>query len=277
MMKKKASNSKKKSRVAFTLIFSSMAIFLLCIIIFVFTRFNPLASRTAAPKTEGYVAVPTATVAMNQTVLTPMPSTKQIDLSLKGLWESASIAFNPPATLEIDEQYVLTLSMWPSANPEIKKDGSFTETNETDSTIETYSIQITPVMEARLSGEGFKITPHSPDIQLLSYTEETRWQWTITPVKEGTQLLNLTVIAHIGMEDSILARMVFTNSWPVEIYVTSENRVKRFVTQNLTWLWGAILLPVGGWILSRIGALRKRRQRSSILAAHSRKVTRRPY
>jgi hypothetical protein len=109
-------------------------------------------------------------------------------------------------------------------------------------------------MEARLTGVGFRIEAVTPEVQAVTRRQNTEWRWEVEPTGTGTRRLHLTLSALIDVEGTESPRTVRTFSQTLEVRVTLLRRLSGFVGENWQWLWTALLIPVGGWML------RKRRQ-----------------
>jgi hypothetical protein len=173
---------------------------------------------------------------------------EEIDQVIRGLpW--VNIAFNAPATLALGESVVVQLLLSP-AQPVRRLKRQLTELGERRGA----RIKASNRMEARLTGVGFRIEAVTPEVQAVTRRQNTEWRWEVEPTGTGTRRLHLTLSALIDVEGTESPRTVRTFSQTLEVRVTLLRRVSGFVGDNWQWLWTALLIPVGGWML------RKRRQ-----------------
>lgn len=122
---------------------------------------------------------------------------------------------------------------------------SFTEEN----TITT-TIRIAPVMRAKLvdpsGGENFTIVPITEEEQLIENNEFTKWEWDVTPLKEGNNKLKLTV--DIIIDDKTKNVEVYEDF----IYVYSDktwwNNFVDFMGENWKWFLSTLIIPLLIWL-----------------------------
>ena len=123
--------------------------------------------------------------------------------------------------------------------------------------LEGATIKIAPEMEARLTGQDFEIKAVTPEILAVSGMDETRWQWDVTPTKQGIRTLHLTLSAILSINNHSSLRAVQTFDKSINVAVTVRERVTGFVSRNWQWLWGVIGIPSLAWIWTK---KRKRRE-----------------
>jgi hypothetical protein len=173
-----------------------------------------------------------------------------IDRILANL-QLANIAFNAPTTLRLGDSTEIQLLL--SAREPIRKlQDRISELGKKEGA----QIRVSKRMEARLSGLNFKIQAIAPEIQAVGEQEVTEWKWEIEATKTGTQRVHLTLSAFIDVEGQQTSHAIRTFEQTLEIHVTWYDRTSGFIAENWQWLWTAILVPIGGWILH------KRRTRS---------------
>jgi hypothetical protein len=171
----------------------------------------------------------------------------EIDGILKGL-PLANIAFNAPLSLNLGDSAVIELVLSGRQPIRVLK-RRVTAVGERVGA----RIRVADRMEARLSGLGFKIQAITPEIQAVSRQDETRWQWEIEATRAGRQRLHLTLTAIIDVRGSQSPRTIRTFEKKLEIRVSWSQRLSNFLGDNWQWLWTAILIPIGAWLLRRRG------------------------
>jgi len=112
-------------------------------------------------------------------------------------------------------------------------------------------IRVAPEMEATLVGHGFRIEATTPARQAVSSLARVRWAWTISPIKAGSQGLDLSLNARIQVEgkDSPFVVRTFSKKILVEVSVTDQ--VFGLIKAHGAWLWTTVLLPLGVWFWKR--------------------------
>ena len=175
----------------------------------------------------------------------PGPPPDDIDEILQGLG-LGNVAFNAPRELQSGETAVIELLV-SRERPIRELQGEITALGEREGA----QIRLSNLIEARLTGLGFKIQAVSDERQPVSRRDITRWRWEIEPVRTGRQRLHLTVSAIVNVGGTESTYTVQTFERVLEIDVAWSDRVSGFLSGNWQWLWTAILLPVGAWLLQR--------------------------
>src|SRR5262245_27071665 len=96
--------------------------------------------------------------------------------------ELRHIAFNTPATIPFGDPAIIQLLLSTQESMETLQ-GMLHAVGETTAA----RIRVSNEMEARLTGQGFKIAVITPEAQAVSGAEVTEWQWEIEPTKGGVQ------------------------------------------------------------------------------------------
>jgi hypothetical protein len=150
---------------------------------------------------------------------------------------SSNIIFNKPKSMNIGQTIKITLLLNPSESPtqlESELATQFTSTITTNETFESSTINITPLMQAKLisPNEGIFIIKavHENDIQVISGTETTEWSWLVTAKQGGTQTLELVIYRLLKYEGVDHWRMVETYHSPITVKVTF-----RYWINSLDW------------------------------------------
>jgi len=150
---------------------------------------------------------------------------------------SASFAYNAPESLALDQTTTVQLLINPSSSP----DALATQAVKGGSVI-SGTVEITPRMKAELiapDGSAFAITAlHDSPEQLVSATQTTKWEWQVTPKKEGLQHLTLVIYRLVKYQGQDYWREVKTYQSDIAINVTLSQRI-----QALDWNWfGGVLI-----------------------------------
>ncbi len=82
-------------------------------------------------------------------------------------------------------------------------------------------VQVTDRMEARLTGSGFEIIASTPETQLVSTRQVTRWQWQVKAKEIGVQKLYLSLNALLNVNRKDTAMSVSTFQREIIVEVTS--------------------------------------------------------
>jgi hypothetical protein len=202
----------------------------------------PAATSAPAPTAEAVTEVPTVI----PTAIANTPSIgdqlAQIDDILKQSI-SASIAYNKPQSMLLDETTTIELLLNPSLSPEalgtqVTASGQVTSA----------SVQITPRMKAYLIADddsAFTIQPvHDNPEQLVSGKETTRWAWLVTARKSGLQGLTLILYRLVQYGGQDYWREIESYQANIEVQVTISQRI-----DSLDWKWiigiliTALLIP----------------------------------
>jgi hypothetical protein len=150
----------------------------------------------------------------------------------------ASIAYNAPSEMQLDETVTIELLLNPSLSEEELKE----QISEPGDVQTSADVQITPQMKAELipaDSEALAVTAlHDDPIQVISGTETTKWSWFVTAKKEGTQKLSLVIYRLVKYEDKEDWRVVETYKGDINIRVTLLHRLR---AMNWEWIVGAIV------------------------------------
>ncbi len=232
----------------------------LVILIFLLTACSAatsLPTNVAATPVPAVTRVPTnSSVATEEPTLISPPPTgtsaalsldqqmAQIDAILKQTL-GASIAYNKPESMKLDQTATIELLLNPSESPQDLS----TQVVEPGQVVSA-SIQITPRMKALLfpaDNSAFIIKPiHDNPEQLISTTDTTRWAWLVTAKKGGTQQLTLVIYRLVEYEGQDYWREVQTYKADIVVEVTFSTW---FESLDWKWIASAILIPllVAAW------------------------------
>ncbi len=168
-----------------------------------------------------------------------------IDRLLEGM-DLGNISFNVPRSLNLHDTAMIHLVLGVEKTIDELK-----EVIEAEGEKIGARIRVSNRMEARLSGQHFKIEAITPEVQAVSKSEVTEWKWEVTPEKEGRQFLHLTLSALLSVEGESTPRVIRTFDRTIDVRVTWGQRTKAFFQENWQWLWAAVLVPLAGWIWKR--------------------------
>jgi hypothetical protein len=130
-------------------------------------------------------------------------------------------------------------------------------------------LSVYPSMRVALttnSGAAFAIAPDpaSPATQTIPDTGYAEWRWQVAPLLAGPdKTLVVTAWADLSAQH---AADILIQEYEAEVNVqvaptppppTLAKRVGGFVSNNWQWLWTAILIPIGGWLVQRFSRKKK--------------------
>jgi TIR domain len=142
-----------------------------------------------------------------------------VDAALKKL-DLGNIAFKVPERLPVQQHATVILLLSPTQNAAqltatLRQETAAGEKVESDE-----RIQISGLMEAKLSGPAFDIraiTPEEP--QMVSRTEPTEWKWDVTPKQAGQQSLHLTINAIVKFDGANHPRTIRSFDRTIQVEV----------------------------------------------------------
>jgi hypothetical protein len=127
-------------------------------------------------------------------------------------------------------------------------------------------LKVSNRMAATLSGgTAFDVTPTGPQEQWISDTETTEWNWQVTPKSAGEQFLMLSLDALITLNGKDDKRTLNTFKRKINVEVGWPENISEWLElikkngENATWIWGTLLIPIGGAAWAWI----RRKRRSS--------------
>jgi hypothetical protein len=167
--------------------------------------------------------------------------------------EFGNIAFNVPPSMGLEkaERIELLLSL-KQTEEELK--GRLRDDGVIVNDIQAARVKISDKMQAGLSGDGFLITPITPDTLPVSKQETTQWQWDVRALRGGTLHLHVVLNAIVDLDDGTGAHpypiRTFEHTYDVEV-PWSEGAVATFLKSNWQWLWITLVAPAGAWVWNR--------------------------
>ena len=112
-----------------------------------------------------------------------------------------SISFEPERNMTVGVPHRVTASVTRQAKEAVEA------ALPPGTPVRVYSLKVSGRMKVRLTGKAdeFTIEPQSTEEQLVTGREYTSWDWSVTPLKEGTYKLELraTVIVRVGAGETI--------------------------------------------------------------------------
>ena len=180
------------------------------------------------------------------------PAFDEIDRALKAL-PLASAAFNTPTKLGLGDPAVIQLLLSLS-----KPLGDLQAEPREIGERQGARIRVSPVMEARLTGSGFRIEALTPETQPVGRTTDTEWSWEVEGTEGGSQRLHLSLAALITVEGERTPRAVRTFDREIEVNVAVTERITGFIGDNWQWLWAALVVPLLGLAAGLVKSRRRR-------------------
>jgi len=203
----------------------------------------PPSPTSAAPPSE---SAPPADTAAPPAKAPPDPFAS-VDQTLKNL-RFGNIAFNAPHAINLDDTADIQLLLG-LATPIDKLKHLIVAAGEK----EGGRIQVSDRMEAHLTGANFVIAAVTPEPQAVTGTDITAWRWEVTPMREGSQHLHLTLSAILVVDGVPTPRAIRTFDTNIQVEVTRRQKISALFYSNWQWLWATLLVPVAGWLWRKRG------------------------
>ncbi|HEX7318426.1 MAG TPA: TIR domain-containing protein [Pyrinomonadaceae bacterium] len=178
-----------------------------------------------------------------------------------------NIAFNVPPSMRLEETQTIMLLLSPTESAEVLK-GQLQNRNAAGN-IETHNVKVSGRMQAKLTGDGFHITPVAPEEQRVNKQGQTQWKWDVRPTRTGTLKLHVVLNAVVDTNDRAGTHLEYIDSFdqtyvvdvpspsPTPFVAAAPARAGRV----WSWLLPVLLVPAGGaaaWLWLR-GRGRRRR------------------
>lgn len=160
---------------------------------------------------------------------------------------AANVAFNTPERMNLYETATIHLALGLAVPVDTLKRRIKAEGEKSGA-----QIRVSNRMQARLTGANFSITAITPETQAVSQREVTDWKWEVVPTSTGRHYLHLTLSVILDVEGEPTARTIDTFDELIDVDVTLGQRVTVFVSNHWEWLWAAVLIPLAGWIWTRV-------------------------
>lgn len=158
----------------------------------------------------------------------------------------ANIAFNTPKTMEVGKSHSIELFL--SLNEPLDL---LAERITEEGPVEKAEIEVSNVVEARLTGQHFKILSITQEKQAITTLGITTWKWDIEAESNGLHKLHLTLNTSITINGEKTPRTIRTFDREIDVTVKFADRVQAFISTNWQWLWAAILVPIAGFAWKR--------------------------
>lgn len=125
----------------------------------------------------------------------PAPASEPVvaTQSIAEQFRSREVTYNrPPSTLALDHAIDVSLVI----NATGEEGAGAAALQGFDGEIVERDVELTDVVSAQLTGPGFDIVEQTVERQRLSPRVLNRWQWRVTPTREGTQTLVLEIFGY---------------------------------------------------------------------------------
>jgi hypothetical protein len=183
----------------------------------------------------------------------PLAAPSPLDEALQKLI-AGNVAFNTPEHMSVGKSQIIEAKLSVNMPPEALI-AQLSEAGKKESA----SLSVADRMSATLSGGGaFEVSPSGPQQQLISREQATSWTWEVTAKQVGTQYLILSFDAMLTVDGKDGTRNINTFKRSIKVEVgwpqTPSEWLEWFkkLSENLSWLWMTILVPVGVWIWARL-------------------------
>lgn len=161
-------------------------------------------------------------------------------------FQMGNLVFNAPDTMKYGESQGIQLLLSPKLTV-VELETMVEEAG----VLRQRRVRISRVMEANLSGNGFKIDPVTAALQIVNPEGATEWRWEVTALEAGTRRLYLTLNAILEVDGRERPHVIQTLHEVIQVQITWEQRVSGFVAENWKWLWTTIFVPLIGWLWER--------------------------
>ena len=182
----------------------------------------------------------------------PVPIADRFDEVDSALGElvQGRIAFNTPARMQYGDSRSIALVASPSMDADTLSTELRNRIGGADP-IEVATLQIAPLMEARLEGApAFEVTALTPVQQPVSRSA-TEWRWTVRAAQTGRHQLHLTINAIITVGGERYPRSLDVLKRDIDVDITAGQRIGMFLGTNWQWLVGTVVIPLAVWLWSK--------------------------
>jgi hypothetical protein len=176
----------------------------------------------------------------------------------------ASIAYNAPVTMGLNNTADITLLLNPSVSPADLSEVLSTQIAGTGNVVTSAKIAITPFMRAELYSDdpnAIVVQSLTEAEQIISNTDTTKWEWTITAKSVGEQSLTLVLNRLVQVGDQQSWREIETYKSTILVSVTF---VQWIFTPQGEWTIGTAIAILSAMIafLTYLYTRRKRMTRA---------------
>ena len=174
----------------------------------------------------------------------------EVDAALGELVQGR-IAFNAPERMRYGDSRSIALVASPALDADTLSAELRNRIGAADP-IEIATLQIAPLMEARLEGApAFEVTALTPVQQPVSRSAPTEWRWTVRAAQTGRHQLHLAINAIITVAGERYPRSLDVLNRDIEVEITAGQRVAMFLGANWQWLLGTVIIPPAVWLWSQ--------------------------
>jgi hypothetical protein len=201
----------------------------------------PVVAVTAAAPAPSPPAPAPAAVADNPNA-TLADDSAQIDSLVQG-----SAGVSAPTAAKVGESFIVYLRVSPDKLATLL--ATLQADHPENGTQKGQGIRLTPRMTATASGEGFEVSPKEGQVQAVSSTDTTEWQWQVTPTAAGSHTLTVMLTGNLIVQGQDTPRTFLLANQPIDVAVSPVG----FFRQYWQWLVTTIAIPVIGalWAVFR--------------------------
>lgn len=164
-----------------------------------------------------------------------------------GQLRKADIAFNTPGQMKMGEKADLQLIIDPTKTSEEIKQAITAEGAKFGATV-----HVSKVVVAKLLAPDFDtIELVNRGKQAIDFSGPTEWRWIITPKKEGSHKIHLTISAVVEVGSDRAERFIKSFDHEITVIVTPTDRMKGLVEKHWQWGFSSLLVPLGVWLWKR--------------------------
>jgi hypothetical protein len=183
----------------------------------------------------------------------PIPIADRFDEVDSALGElvQGRIAFNTPERMQYGDSRSIALVASPAMDADTLSSELRNRIGRADP-VEVATLQIAPLMEARLEGApAFEVTALTPVQQPVSRSAPTEWRWTVRAAQTGRHQLHLTINAIITIGGERYPRSLDVLNRDIDVDITAGQRIGMFLGTNWQWLAGTVVIPIVAWLWSK--------------------------
>lgn len=115
--------------------------------------------------------------------------------------------------------------------------------------IQEEALKVSEIMKVTLTGDGnaFLIQTIGEEEQVVSGKPYAQWEWRVTPLQSGDQVLTLSATAKIYLEGrGEKSTQPTTLSKEILVKVDRWYSAQQFLANNWQWLWAVVVVPAAG-------------------------------
>lgn len=162
--------------------------------------------------------------------------------------KKAEVAFNKPKSMRLGDTVPVQLRLSRSSAADALKKGI-----TGPGSVEVAEILVSRLVVARLAGAGFDVKAGvgSDRPQAVKADGVNYWEWDVTALAPGKHELHLTVSSIVRVEGTEAEDQILSLDEPIDIEVTWSQRVSGFLGSNWQWLWTVVVIPAGGYLITK--------------------------